>query len=89
MINQNKSPLEVLTQYTDCFEDADETKSKLDLLLDTAMSCTDADDWSADERANLIFFCRQTQILLTTIFQLTEPLKNFSNFLNPSQHETI
>jgi len=67
MINQNKSPLEVLTQYTGCFEDADETKSKLDLLLDTAMSCTDADDWSADERANLIFCCRQTQLLLTTI----------------------
>lgn len=75
----NKFPLKVLTQYIECFDNANETKAKLEFLLDTALSSIEVDDWSADERANLIFFCRQTQLLLTSLFEISEPLKKLSD----------
>ena len=88
MINNNNSPLKVLTQYINCFEDAKETRSKLDLLLDMTLSSTEADDWSADDRSDVIFFCRQTQLLLAAIFEISEPLRDFCDTLKPSPDET-
>ena len=79
MISNNNSPLQVLTHYIECFDDAKETRSKLEFLLDTALSSIEVDDWSADERANLIFFCRQTQLLLAKLPEISEPLKKLSN----------
>ncbi len=67
----NNSPLDQLTQYLECFDDINDSKSKLDFLLDTTLSSIETDDWSADERANLIFFCRQTQLLLTNLKKLS------------------
>jgi hypothetical protein len=89
MITNIHSPLQLLVQYVDCFDDADDTKAKIDLLLDTALSSTGADGWTADERSDLIFFCRQTQQLLTVLFRISEPLSELYNTLKPSENETV
>jgi len=46
------------------------------------MSSTEVDEWPATDRADLIFFCRQTQMLLATILQLREPLISFCDTID-------
>jgi hypothetical protein len=64
------TPLKTVKNFVDCFDNPEKVKNALGYLLDTALCSEEADDWSHDERCDLIFICRQTQSLLDAIFHI-------------------
>lgn len=65
-----QTPTEIVRQYLECFEDTDEVKETLQEIIDLVLSSDEADDWTADERANRISFCKQTGKFIHAVKQL-------------------
>lgn len=72
MENNTIINIEKLYNYIDCFEEDNFVREKLGLLLDTAFSSPEADSWSANERADVIFVCRQTQDIVKSMFEMRD-----------------
>jgi hypothetical protein len=58
----------VVRQFIDCFDNVEEVKSNLRKMLDFTICSPEVDDWSSDERADMIFFCRQAERLFDAIY---------------------
>lgn len=80
------SPIETMKQYVECFDDSNEVKTYMQSLLDNALSSTEADCWSSTQRTDLIFFCRQTQLLFDAFFA-AKPLISEMHLMSKSCKE--
>jgi hypothetical protein len=82
------TPTKTIKNFVECFGNSEKVKHALGYLLDTALCSEEADDWSHDERCDLIFICRQTQGLLDAVFEISAS-KTISGFQTMYQSDSL
>lgn len=73
--------IEQMLQFLDCYELAEARETVMD-LFELAISSATTDEWPADKRADMIFFCRQLQRLLDCLYDLEPTFPQIQTLIN-------
>lgn len=71
-----------INEYFGCFESMDEIREIMQEVIDAAICSPEADSWDTNERADMIFFCKQTVLLVEAVHQLAVPLSKLAQLLS-------
>ncbi|WP_346316537.1 hypothetical protein [Chitinophaga sp. YIM B06452] len=62
------TPMETISKFIVLYENEDGVNEQLFALLEAAMGSKQADEWTGDERTDMIFFCRQLSAFVKATF---------------------